>query len=93
MNISLQAVKTKMSIIPSTKGKDQLLLEGYRCRRDRLIWYCVKDPCKGLARYNGTPYEMYQSHVCQATNPEELGNLYIVMKLEEKLKTLMINHD
>ena len=61
-----------MSIILSTKGKDQLLLEGYRYRRDRLTWHCVKDNCKGRIRHNGTTYEMYQSHASQASNPEEI---------------------
>ena len=61
-----------MSIILSTKGNDQLLFEGYRYRRDRLTWRCVKDNCKGRVRHNGTTYEMHQSHVCQAPNPEEI---------------------
>ena len=69
-----------MSIILSSKGKDQLLY-GYRYRRDRFTWRCIKDNCKGRARHNGTTYEMYQSYPCQAPNPEEIEK---VMKLEKK---------
>ena len=61
-----------MSIVLSTKGKDQLPLESYRYRRDRLIWRCIKDNCKDRACHDGTSYEMYQSHACQAPNPEEI---------------------
>ena len=61
-----------MSTIFSTKGKDQLLLEDYWYRRDRLTWRCVKDNCKCRAHHNGAAYEMYQSHACQAPNPEEI---------------------
>ena len=75
-----------MSIILSSKGKDQLLLNGYRYRRDRFTWRCVKDNCKGRARYNGTTYETYQSHACQAPNPEEIEKLCMIIKLEKKLK-------
>ncbi|CAF2633870.1 unnamed protein product [Rotaria sp. Silwood2] len=31
-----------MSLIKSIKGNDQLLLDGYRYRRDRLVWRCNK---------------------------------------------------
>ena len=48
-----------MSIIQSIKAKDQLLLDGYRYRRDKLVWRCVKRNCKGRARHNGVTYEMY----------------------------------
>ncbi|CAF1513162.1 unnamed protein product [Didymodactylos carnosus] len=45
---------------------------GFRFRRDRLVWRCVKDNCKGRARYNGVMYEMYQDHICQAPDPNEI---------------------
>ena len=62
----------KMSIILSTKGKDQLFLQNYWCLRDRLTPRCVKNNCKGRARHSGTTHEMNQSHACQAPNPEEI---------------------
>ena len=46
-----------MSIILSTKGKDQFLLDDFRYRRDRLVWRCIKDNCKGRARHDNTIYE------------------------------------
>ena len=48
-----------MSVIKSIKGNDQLLLGGFRYRRDRSVWRCVKVNCKGRARYGGTTYEMH----------------------------------
>jgi hypothetical protein len=61
-----------MSIILSSKNKDQLLLDGFRYRRDRLVWRCIKDKCKGCARFDGNIYEAYTDHTCQAPNPEEI---------------------
>jgi hypothetical protein len=61
-----------MSLIKSIKGKDQLLLDGYRYRRDRLVWRCVKDRCKGRARYDDGIYTVYQEHMCQAPDPDEI---------------------
>ena len=83
----------KMSIILSTKDKDQLLPEGYRYRRERLTWCCVKDNCKDRARYKEQRMRctkvMYVKHQIQ----KKLRKLYVAMKLEEKLKTRMINRD
>jgi hypothetical protein len=61
-----------MSIILSTGGKDQLLLDGFRYRRDKLIWRFVEDNCEGRAQHDGTIYEIYQSHSRQKPNPEEI---------------------
>ncbi len=61
-----------MSIILSSKNKDQLLLHGFRYRRDRLVWRCIKDKCKGRARFDGNICEAYKDHTCQAPNPEEI---------------------
>ena len=61
-----------MSIIRSIKGKDRLLLDGFRYRRDRLVWRCVKDNSKGRARYDGVVYEPYRDHTCQAPDPDEI---------------------
>ena len=48
-----------MSLIKSVKGKDQLLLDGYRYRRDRLVWHCVTNSCKGRARYDNEINTIY----------------------------------
>ena len=61
-----------MSVIKSIKGNDQLLLDEYRYRRDRLVWRCVKVNCKGRARYDGITYKMYQDRICQAPDPNEI---------------------
>ena len=61
-----------MSLIKSAKGNDQLLLDGFRYRRDRLVWRCVKNGCKGRARYDDNNFKMYQDHICQAANPDEI---------------------
>ena len=78
-----------MSIILSSKGKDQLLY-GYRYRRDRFTWRCIKDNCKDRARYNGTTYEMYQSHACQAPNSEETEKAMYNYEIRKKAKN---SHD
>ncbi|CAF1153140.1 unnamed protein product [Rotaria sordida] len=46
-----------MSLIKSVKGKDQLLLDGYRYRR---------------ARYDDGIYTTYQDHICRAPDPDEI---------------------
>ncbi|CAF1552573.1 unnamed protein product [Rotaria sp. Silwood1] len=61
-----------MSVIKSIKGSDQLLLDGFRYRRDRLVWRCVKANCKGRARHDGNIYQMYQDHICQAPDLNEI---------------------
>lgn len=62
----------KMSLIKSVRGKDQLLLDGYRYRRDKLVWRCVSKNCNGRARYDDDIYTAYQDHICQAPNPDEI---------------------
>ena len=61
-----------MSLIKSSKGNDQLLLDGFRYRRDKAVWRCVKDKCKGRARSDGNSFKMYQDHICQAPDPDEV---------------------
>ncbi|CAF3026468.1 unnamed protein product [Rotaria sp. Silwood2] len=61
-----------MSVVQSIKGKDQLLLDGSRYRRDRLVWRCIKKNCKARARYDGNIYQNYQDHICQAPDPNEI---------------------
>ncbi|CAF2066603.1 unnamed protein product [Rotaria magnacalcarata] len=61
-----------MSFIKSGRGNDQLLLDGFRYRRDRLVWRCIKDRCKGRARYDENTFKMYWDHICQVPNPDEI---------------------
>ena len=61
-----------MSVVQSIKGKDQLLLDGFRYRRDRSVWRCIKKNCKARARYDGNIYQNYQDHICQAPDPNEI---------------------
>ncbi|CAF2942003.1 unnamed protein product [Rotaria sp. Silwood2] len=61
-----------MSLIKSSKGNDRLLLDGFRYRRERTVWRCVKDKCKGRARSDGNTFKMYQDRVCQASDPDEI---------------------
>ncbi|CAF1411559.1 unnamed protein product, partial [Didymodactylos carnosus] len=68
----------------SIKGKDQVLLDGFRYRRDRLVWRCVKDNCKGRARYDGVMYEMYQDHICQAPDPNEIEKAVFNHEIRQK---------
>ncbi|CAF1112166.1 unnamed protein product [Rotaria sordida] len=75
-----------MSIIQSIRGKDQLILDGYRHRRDKLVWRCVKDNCKGRARYDGLIYEMYQDHICQAPNPDEIEKAVFNHEIRKKIE-------
>ena len=73
-----------MSIIKSTKGSDQLLLDGFRYRRDRLVWRCIKDGCKGRARYNENSFKMYRDHICQAPNPDEIEKAVFHYEIRKK---------
>lgn len=79
-----------MSIIQSTKGKDQLLLEGFRYRRDRAVWRCVKVKCRGRAREEGFNYKMYQAHCCQAPNPDEVEKAVFNHEIRKKAEN---SHD
>ena len=73
IQIILRIFQSKnMSLIKSIKGSDQLLFDGFRYRRDRPVWRCVKANCKGRARYDGILYKMYQDHICQAPDPNEI---------------------
>jgi hypothetical protein len=74
-----------MSLTKYIKDKDQLLLDGFRYRRDRLVWRCIKNKCKGRARYNGTMYTIYQDHICQAPDQgcqmERYSQLHLLVSL------------
>ncbi|CAF2250032.1 unnamed protein product [Rotaria magnacalcarata] len=62
-----------MSIVKSSKNKDQLLLDGFRYRRDRksqTIWRCCRNDCGGRASFDGAIYIKVNDHI-HAPNPEE----------------------
>ncbi len=51
------------------KKSDQLLLDGFRYRGDRLVCRCVKASCKGRARLDGINFKIYKGHICQVPGP------------------------
>jgi hypothetical protein len=62
-----------MSIIKSSKNKDQLLLDAYRYRRankSQVLWRCCRNDCAGRVRFDGIEYAKVTDHV-HAPNPEE----------------------
>ena len=73
-----------MSLIKSIKGNDQFLLDGFRYRRDRSVWRCVKASCKGRVRYDGISYEMYRDHICQALDPNEIEKALFTHEIRQK---------
>ena len=73
-----------MSLIKSIEGNDQLLLDGSRYRQDRSVWRCVKANCKDHARYDGTTYEIYQDHICQASDPNENEKALFTYEIRQK---------
>ncbi|CAF4923920.1 unnamed protein product [Rotaria sp. Silwood1] len=79
-----------MSIILSSKNKDQLLFEGFRYRRDRSVWQCIKDKYKGRARFDENIYEAYKNHTCQAPNPEEIEKAVYNYEIRKKAEN---SHD
>ena len=79
-----------MLIIQSSKGKDQLLFQGFRYRRDRTVWRCVKAKCEDRAREVGSTYSVYQEHSCQAPNPEEIEQAVFVHEIRRKAEN---SHD
>ena len=73
-----------MSLIKSFKRNDQLLLDGFRYRRDRSVWRCVKANFKGRARYDRTTYEMYQDHEYQASDPNDIEKAPFTYEIKQK---------
>jgi hypothetical protein len=62
-----------MSIVKSSRNKDQLLLNGYRYRRankSQTIWRCCRNNCAGRVRFDGIGYVNVTDHL-HAPNPEE----------------------
>lgn len=72
-----------MSIVKSSRNKDQLLLDGFRYRRankSQSIWRCYKNNCAGRVRCDGLQYVNVTDHI-HAPCPEEL----IAMEFKSKI--------
>ena len=62
-----------MSIVKSSKSKDQLFLDGYcyrRANKSQAIWVCCKNNCADRVHFDGIEYVRVTDHV-HAPNPEE----------------------
>lgn len=79
-----------MSLIKSTKENNQLLLDGFRYCRDRLVWRYVKNGWKGRARYDDNHFKMYRDHICQAPNPDEIEKPIFTHEIRKKAQ---LSHD
>ena len=74
-----------MSIIKSSKNKDQLLLSECRYRRankSQVIWHCCENHCASRVRFDGIEYVKVTDYV-HAPNPEE----FISMKFKLIINT------
>ena len=63
-----------MSIVKSSKNKDQLLPDGYRYRRantSQVIWRCCKNSSADRSHFDGKEYVKIMDHV-HASSPEEI---------------------
>ena len=68
----------------SLKSTNQLLLDGFRYRRDRLVWRCIKEGCKDRARYHENSFKMYRDHICQAPNTDEIEKAVFHYEIRKK---------
>ena len=50
----------------------------------------MKANCKGRARYDVTTYEMYQDHICQAPDPNEIEKALFTYEIRQKAE---LRHD
>ncbi|CAF1391313.1 unnamed protein product [Adineta ricciae] len=79
-----------MSIIQSSKKKDQLLFDGFRYRRankSQVTWRCVRNSCAGRLtvdnKENHMQYNILTDHN-HAPNPDELISKQFKTKIEER---------
>jgi hypothetical protein len=75
-----------MSIVQSIRGKDQLVLNEFRYRQDRLVWHCIEDNCRERARFEKVSYEICQDHIDQASNPNETEKALYVHEIRQKVQ-------
>ncbi|CAF4623355.1 unnamed protein product [Didymodactylos carnosus] len=78
-----------MSVVKSSKDKDQLLLDGFRYRRannSQVTWRCVRNNCAGRVTFDGTQYIKLtdQNH---APNPDEIIAAEFKSKISERAIT------
>ncbi|CAF3132612.1 unnamed protein product [Rotaria sp. Silwood2] len=81
-----------MSIVQSCKGKDQLLLDGYRYRhtnKSLINWRCVKHNCNGSAMFDGAQYVKLNDHI-HPPNPDEVIAAEFKSKIQQRATT---SHD
>ncbi|CAF2935955.1 unnamed protein product [Rotaria sp. Silwood2] len=78
-----------MSIVQSCKGKDQLLLDGYRYRhtnKSLINWRCVKHNCNGSAMFDGAQYVKLNDHI-HPPNPDEVIAAEFKSKIQQRATT------
>lgn len=78
-----------MSIVKSSKGKDQLLFEGFRYRRAnkrQVTWRCVRNSCSGCITLRNDKYLILTDQI-HAQNPEELVSIERKAKINENAST------
>ena len=74
-----------MSIVESSKGKDQLLFEGFRYRRankSQVTWRYVLNRCAGRLNFNSNTYVILTDH-SHAPNPDALISIELKSKVSE----------
>ena len=77
---------SSMSMIKSSKGKDQLLLDGYRYRRankSQTTWRCVRNNCAGRVASENSEYVKLTDHN-HVPNPDELLSIEFKAKINER---------
>jgi len=78
-----------MSIIQSSKGKDQLLLDGFRYRRankSQTTWRCVRGGCAGRVTFDSMEYTILTDHN-HVPNPDELISIEFKAKVNKRAET------
>ena len=82
-----------MEIIASTKGKPQLLYNGFSYRRERILadnetesWRCVNSKCKGRLQVNGDDVREVTEH-SHTPNPAECRAKNILSSLRSRAST------
>jgi len=78
-----------MSIIQSSKGKDQLLVDGFRYRRankSQTTWRCVRGKCAGRLTFDNMEYNLLTDHN-HVPNPDELISIEFKAKVNKRAET------
>ncbi|CAF3873782.1 unnamed protein product [Rotaria sordida] len=78
-----------MSIIQSSRGKDQLLFDGFRYRRannSQVTWRCVRNNCAGRVTSRDVEYIHLNDHN-HAPNPDELISKQFKSIIDKRAET------